>query len=318
MGLRPDWTSTEAMAHYPEEKTRKLTSPEDAGPPVVHRATDPDRHRWRGKAAEIGELARGYRLHDVDGRWIDSPAEVARRPVPGIPPDRRVRTRARPQSLGGISEWRTSRRDLPVTGTPSRRQRWGRASLLEHRECSRTCLPGHRVPGGPVSELDPAPWERRTRPAKLDEHSPPPKSERRPSRQRGGSRGPGGVSMSALERDPRASVSPEHAGIVSHLRAPRAQLRAEKRVAVLEELSLPFSQVLPEGGSGDPLSPCDRRPARTCWDLQQAGIAGHHQRADLRIGQPLEQVDRRGRYGPDRVQSRTVGDRQDLNRAQAP
>lgn len=87
VGLSPGWTLTEAMAHYSEEKKRKLASPEYAGRAVVNLAMDPDRHRWSGKVLEIGELAREYGFRNVDGRLIDYHAEVARRPPAGAPPD---------------------------------------------------------------------------------------------------------------------------------------------------------------------------------------------------------------------------------------
>ncbi len=87
VGLSPGWTRTEAMAHYSEEKKRKLASPEYAGRAVVYLATDPHRHRWSGKICEIGELARAYGFRDVDGRLIDYHAEVAKKPPMGAPPD---------------------------------------------------------------------------------------------------------------------------------------------------------------------------------------------------------------------------------------
>lgn len=87
VGLSPGWTLTEAMAHLPRKVKAALASPEYAGRALVHLALDPRRRRHSGKVLEVGQLAREYRFRDIDGRLIDYHREVAKRPVPGSPPD---------------------------------------------------------------------------------------------------------------------------------------------------------------------------------------------------------------------------------------
>ncbi len=87
VGLSPGWTLTEHMDHLPPRVKAKLASPEYIGRAVVHLALDPRRRRRSGQVLEIGSLAREYGFRNVDGRFIDYHAEVAKRRPPGAPPD---------------------------------------------------------------------------------------------------------------------------------------------------------------------------------------------------------------------------------------
>ena len=83
VAVSPGWTRTERMTGVPPKVLKKeAQSPEYIGRAVAFLALDPKVMSKSGRILEVGELAREYGFRDVDGRFWDYHAVVAKRPPP--------------------------------------------------------------------------------------------------------------------------------------------------------------------------------------------------------------------------------------------
>jgi NAD(P)-dependent dehydrogenase (short-subunit alcohol dehydrogenase family) len=88
VAVSPGWTRTERMTDVPREfLDREAQSPEYVGRAIVHLAMDPRVQEKSGRVLEVGRLAREYGFRDVDGRFWDYHASIAKSPRPGWPRD---------------------------------------------------------------------------------------------------------------------------------------------------------------------------------------------------------------------------------------
>jgi len=86
--VSPGWTRTERMTNVPATVLRReAQSPEYIGRAIVYLAMDPQVLEKSGRILEVGRLSREYGFRDIDGRFWDYHATVAKSPRPGWPRD---------------------------------------------------------------------------------------------------------------------------------------------------------------------------------------------------------------------------------------
>jgi NAD(P)-dependent dehydrogenase (short-subunit alcohol dehydrogenase family) len=88
VAVSPGWTRTERMANVPTKVLKaQAQSPEYIGRAIACLALDPKILDKSGRVMEVGQLAKEYRFRDIDGRYWDYHATVAKRSTPGWPVD---------------------------------------------------------------------------------------------------------------------------------------------------------------------------------------------------------------------------------------